>query len=129
MSSESSRKRKVAEEDRASGVNAEEDEAFRGVTLETDAGSSAVVALTTGSRRDQDRWDATTPSFDAFPDLQKVDLYKCRYLESVHESLVQLKHLKTLRLTRCSRLKSIPDSIGRLENLEEVSYDHRLCCV
>jgi len=92
---------------------------FCGVSLEKDA-EGRVVALATRARRDKDRWDATTPSFAAFPELRTIHLSKCRYLDRVDESLVQLKHLQTLRLTRCSKLKSLPDAIGQLVNLQEV---------
>ena len=121
MSSNEAKKRKIDQQDGAGGE--ERSSLFRGVSLEKDETSRSVVALTTGTRRDEDRWDKTTPPFDAFPNLQMIDLYKCRYLESVHQSLVQLKQLKVLRLTRCSRLKSLPDNIGLLENLEEVGYE------
>jgi hypothetical protein len=103
------------------GLPAAADEVnFLGATIEEDVtAQGSVIALSNKSRRDCDRWE-TMPSLACFPALQSIDLNKCRYIESIHESLTELKQLRSLRLTGCSRLKSIPASIGQLLQLEEV---------
>ena len=107
----------VSEGDRVE--NEDTTDLFNGVSFEISV-DGQVVGLTTAGRWDQDRWNRTTPSLHVFPYLQVLELSKCRYLECVDESLVQLKSLRTLRLTRCSRLERLPEAIGQLENLEEV---------
>ena len=115
MSNGANRKRKVlAKED----VSHEGE--LNGLLVEVDEEGS-VVSCSTRGVRDEDRWENNMPSFERFPCLRELDLFKSRYIQTVHESTCQLEHLTTLRLTRCSRLRSIPATIGQLQNLEEVS--------
>jgi hypothetical protein len=95
-----------------------EDGEFKGFTIgRTECGK--VVSLSSQSRRDPDRWEIM-PSVESFPDVQQIDLYKCRYIQSLHESISDCHKLRSLSLIRCSRLKSIPASIRQLESLQEV---------
>lgn len=129
MSDSATRKRKISDAAVVVGSNhsnggsvaaGSDERNFRGVTVEEDEATGAVVALSCRSRCDKDRWEAM-PSLACFPSLLKIDLHQCRYITGIHESLTQLKHLRTLSLAGCSRLKSIPDTIGLLEQLEEAS--------
>jgi hypothetical protein len=117
--STATRKRKISSDaapsDHSSGI----EQNFVGVTVQEDD-SGAVTTLSCRSRRDKDRWE-TMPSLDCFPTLEHIDLHQCRYIESLHESITQLRNLQTLNLTGCSRLKSLPDAIGSLEQLETAS--------
>jgi hypothetical protein len=90
------------------------------LTLDSSDGESRTVTLSTRSCLDLDRWKVM-PSLSGFKSLQRVDLYKSRYIESVDdESLLGLIDLRQLYMTRCSRLHSIPVNIGRLTALLEV---------
>lgn len=93
---------------------------FTGFTAKQDGSDGPIYYLSSRARRDEDRWQEM-PSFDQFPSLQVIDLYKCRYVELLHESITNLKLLRSLRLVRCSQLKAIPANIGTLTHLEEVS--------
>jgi hypothetical protein len=112
------RKRKISS-DAPSDPSSSIEQNFVGVTVQEDD-NGAVTTLSCRSRRDKDRWEIM-PSLACFPDLERIDLYQCRYIESIHESITQLKNLQTLNLTGCSRLKSLPDAIGGLEKLETAS--------
>jgi hypothetical protein len=98
---------------------------WKGSVVEVDASGSA-VAVSTRRCRDVDRPDKVMPSLKAFPGLQSLDLYKCRYVTNLDESVVDLTNLTRLSLTGCSRLQSIPSTIGRLQALEEVSFPPKL---
>ena len=100
---------------------------FHGVVLERNVVDGRVVAMTTAGRRDQDRWEITTPSLGSYPDLHLIDFSKCRYLKCVDDSLTRLQSLRTLRLTRCSRLQRLPEAVGMLETLEEVGGTSLAC--
>ena len=61
------------------------------------------------------------PSLDIFPNLQRLELFKCRYISQLHDSsLTQLKQLRVLKIIGCRQLQTIPESIGQLSQLEEV---------
>lgn len=94
---------------------------FRGITIEEDKETGRIISLHSRSRLDRDRWQGSNmPSVAIFPDLQLLELFKCRYIENVHDSLSQLTQLRILKIIGCSRLQAIPDSIDRLNQLEEV---------
>jgi len=126
------RKRKISDREHVI-----EDGPFKGVILTTnnndanggmeDDSTTIVVAFSTRSCLDVDRWNKVMPSLAAvagFSSLQRLDLYKSRYLESLDESIFDLVDLRVLHITRCSSLKAIPDSIGKLSALQEVRYLH-----
>ena len=80
-----------------------------------------VISLSSRQCRDVDRWETTMPSLNEHAkDLQVLDLYKNRYIRQLDDSVVDLVALKSLLLVGCSRLQKLPDSIGRLQQLEEV---------
>lgn len=94
---------------------------FDGVTLMAEKKTGQVVFLSTRKSPDLDRW-SVMPSLERFHEsLLVLDLDKSRYLKSIDESVVGLTNLKQLMLTRCSSLTRLPDSIGNLNNLTEVS--------
>ena len=93
-----------------------------GVTLMTDKKSGKIVFLSTRNSRDSDRWDLM-PTVDPFKEsLLALDLHKSMYIQALHESVGDLNNLKHLMITSCSSLKTLPESIGRLSNLEEVGF-------
>ena len=107
---------------RKSRVIADDYPSFRGITIEEDRETGKVISLHSRSRLDHDRWEGSNmPSLEIFPDLQLLELYKCRYIAQVHDSVMQLKQLRVLKLIGCSRMQTIPDSIDQLNQLEEVS--------
>jgi hypothetical protein len=106
---------------RKSRVITDEYPSFRGITIEEDNETGKVISLHSRSRLDLDRWEGShMPSFAMFPDLQRLELFKCRYISQVHDSMTQLKQLRVLKIIGCSRLQTIPDSIDQLNQLEEV---------
>ena len=116
----SAKRRKISDRDEIV-----EEGDLKGVTLTSD-GSGKVVALSTKSCLDSERWEEM-PSLSGLESLQRLDLYMNRYITSLNEeSLSTLKELRVLHLTRCSRLQALPDSTGQLRNLQEVrSMDGR----
>lgn len=94
---------------------------FRGFTVEEDGETGKVKSLHSRWRLDCDRWEGSDmPSLEIFPDLQRLELFKCRYIVNIHDSLTQLKQLRVLKIIGCSRLQTIPDSIDQLHQLEVV---------
>ena len=80
-----------------------------------------VVYLSTRNVPDSDR-TSKIPSLEVWRDsLLVLDLHKSRYLREVDASICNITTLTHLLLTRCSNLKSLPDSIGNLTSLTEVS--------
>jgi Leucine-rich repeat (LRR) protein len=77
----------------------------------------AFPSLSSESTRDIDRWQKM-PSVEEYPSLKKLDLYKSRYIEHLHDSVCGLAHLEVLSLVRCENLKCLPEKIGNLENLQ-----------
>ena len=98
-----------------------EDELMNGAeTVMDDEG--AVVSISTGMTPDRNRWESMPSVANFSSSLVVLDLHKARYIESLHESVCQLSNLKKLVLTHCERLKTLPDAIGNLISLEEVSF-------
>ncbi|KAJ0816907.1 putative leucine-rich repeat domain superfamily [Helianthus annuus] len=58
----------------------------------------------------------STPNFDGLPRLQRLELYNCRKLKSIHTSLGNHTSLQYLRVSICSKLKMFP-TIVHMENL------------
>lgn len=111
---------------RKTRVITDDPSSFRGITIEEDAETGKIISLHSRSRLDRDRWEVSQmPSFAIFPDLQVLELFKCRYVVHVHDSVTQLKQLRVLKIIGCSRLQTIPDSIGQLNQLEEVRQSLR----
>lgn len=81
----------------------------------------AVVAMSLRHCPDPKRW-TNMPSLEAYTSLNELDLHKCRYIRTLHGSVTSLAGLEVLILTRCERLTMLPEDVGRLENLREVSY-------
>jgi hypothetical protein len=94
---------------------------FHGIAIEEDEETGKVISLHSRTRLDRDRWeDNNMPSFAIFPDLRRLELFKCRYLLHINDSLSELNQLRVLKIVGCSRLQTIPESIGQLNQLEEV---------
>ncbi|WKA11774.1 hypothetical protein VitviT2T_029242 [Vitis vinifera] len=52
--------------------------------------------------------------------LQHLDLFKCKSLRSISESICNLSSLETLILAGCSNLKGFPEIKGDMENLKRL---------
>ena len=103
-------------------LNDQDDEKglFQNFIVETDPDSKVVTSLSSRHLHDTDRLQIC-PSFEPYQQsLVTLDLYKYRYIETLHESVVHLTHLKSLQLVRCTRLQSLPSTIGNLTNLESL---------
>jgi hypothetical protein len=96
----------------------DDDCSWTGFLIEVDKDSTHVISLSSRLLREKQRWLNDEVSFESFPSLQYLDLYKCRYIERLHDSVVQLGHLKSIKLNRCNELRLLPESIGKLCNLE-----------
>lgn len=96
----------------------ESDPAWQGISFTKDRGH--IVALNSQWQLDVDRWEAM-PSVSSLPDLQRIELYDCRYITSLHASVTDLQQLRVLRLIGCSALKSLPPLMDQWTQLEEVS--------
>jgi hypothetical protein len=128
MNDVNEKKRKTLPDDeserysRKSRLITDEPHDYCGFTLEVEIETGTAISLHSRSHRDKQRWHGhDMPSLEIFPDLRELELYKCRYITSIHETLSQLKHLRVLKIIGCSQLQSIPTSIDRLAQLEEVS--------
>lgn len=101
------------------GQMMEEEGIWKGFLVRVDPETGTVVMLSSKRRLDENRWkDENCGSFESYPALQFLDLYKCRYIERLHKSVVHLQSLKSLKLSRCSELKALPEDIGSLSSLE-----------
>jgi hypothetical protein len=97
-------------------------------TLMADRQSGKIVFLSTRNSRDSDRW-SLMPTVEPFKEsLVALDLHKSRYIQTLHESVGDLKCLKYLMITRCTSLRTLPDSLGSLSNLEEVGF-YSIACI
>jgi hypothetical protein len=106
---------------------ADDKDPYQGVTLMADKLSGKIVFLSTRKSRYVNRW-TVMPSVEHFKDsLVHLDLYNSRHIHSLDESIGDLLCLKRLMITRCTSLKTLPDSLGRLSNLEEVRSCHPAC--
>jgi Leucine-rich repeat (LRR) protein len=54
----------------------------------------------------------------SFQKLRVLQIYECRELEQLPESIGKLCDLMELDLSRCGSLKSLPESIGKLKSLK-----------
>jgi Leucine-rich repeat (LRR) protein len=97
-----------------------EDGAMKGMNIIVDAESKEVVSLSTRNCRDTERWRYGMPELTGFPNLQNLDLDNSRYVTDLHASVGSLQNLRKLCLTRCDRLERLPDSLCRLNKLEEL---------
>ena len=84
--------------------------------------SSDQQHITTRECRDEDRWMASMPSLRPFsPTLQVLDLFDCRYITALDESLTHLTQLVRLHISRCWALETLPADWSRMQALQEVS--------
>ena len=102
-----------------------EDGDLKGVRSGKDRDSGCVVALSSRNSLEVNRW-VTMPSLASFQNLKEIDLHKSRYMRQLDASVCDLVNLETLILTRCEKLTCLPEDIGRLKNLREVSSIGRL---
>ncbi|KAL6222538.1 hypothetical protein ACLB2K_005930 [Fragaria x ananassa] len=56
--------------------------------------------------------------FEAFPELQEMNIDYCSDLVELPAEIRILIHLKKLSITNCHKLSALPEEIGKLENLE-----------
>ncbi|KAL6227305.1 hypothetical protein ACLB2K_001264 [Fragaria x ananassa] len=56
--------------------------------------------------------------FEAFPELQEINIDYCSDLVELPADICLLIHLKKLSITNCHKLSALPEEIGKLENLE-----------
>ena len=96
-----------------------EDGAWAGFGSGKDPGGT-VVALSSRNCLDIHRWTAM-PSLASFSSLKELDLHKSRYMRQLDASICELEGLETLILTQCEKLSSLPEDIGKLKSLKEVS--------
>lgn len=107
-------------------IRSDDFESFKGVTMLMDKGSRDIVVLSTRDSKNADRL-STIPDLQCYANsLLVLDLHKCRYISSLHDSVGGLVKLRRLMLTRCNNLKTLPDSIGNLSNLTEVKLNSRM---
>ncbi|GKA72469.1 Toll/interleukin-1 receptor domain-containing protein, partial [Tanacetum coccineum] len=68
----------------------------------------------------------STPDFNGFPRLQKLELKFCRELEEIHPSLGNHRSLKSVYVSDCSKLRMFP-TIAWMEQRESlhISYCHK----
>jgi Leucine-rich repeat (LRR) protein len=92
-----------------------------GMKSVVDKRTGTVHSLSSHDTCDADRW-TVMPSLEdqTYESLKHLDLYKNRYLRTLHESVCDLSQLEVLSLVRCERLTTLPDRIGELRNLREL---------
>ncbi|KAF8015594.1 hypothetical protein BT93_H1189 [Corymbia citriodora subsp. variegata] len=61
-----------------------------------------------------------TPDLSCTPNLEELDLYSCKNLEHVHESIAYHSKLQFLDLSKCSKLQRFPEILVRNEGLLEL---------
>lgn len=93
---------------------------WKGMRAGEDNVLELLVALSSRNCLDSNRW-VSMPSLASYENLKELDLHKSRYMRQLDASICSLLNLETLILTRCERLTSLPEEIGRLYNLREVS--------
>lgn len=103
-----------------------DNDTLKGFTVE-----SEITRISTRDVTDVDRWEKM-PSLSQFSaSLKVLDLHNSRYITELDSSVCDLKCLEVLILTQCDRLNSLPENIGDLQNLVEVSAsrtgDSHLC--
>ena len=98
----------------------DEEPELAGMTLAADRESGDIVSLSTRSCRSEQK-RRSMPSLEEYPHLRVVDLYNYRNMTDLHESICHLPVLQKLIISRCDFLTKLPPSIGKLENLVEVS--------
>ena len=80
---------------------------------------ASFLSLSSENTREVDRW-RVMPSLEKYPLLKKLDLYKQRHIQHLHDSVCDLIHLQVLSLVRCEKLDRLPENIGKLTNLQEL---------
>ena len=91
---------------------------LKGMKYEKDKEKGAVfLSLSSEFCRDVDRW-REMPSLEEYPSLKKLELYKNRYIQKLHDSVCILTDLEVLSLVRCEKIHSLPMQIGNLKNLQ-----------
>lgn len=90
--------------------------------------ASAVVGLSSRHARDAAKAGGAWPSMEQFPELERLEIYKNRYLTSVPETLGALAHLQVLRVVRCPGIRQFPEALGRLGSLLEVRANEPGSC-
>ena len=123
----SSRARSVVNDDAWIVVEDEEPE-LTGMTLAADRESGDIVSLSTRSCRSEQK-GRSMPSLEEYPHLRVVDLHNYRNMTDLHESICHLPVLQKLIISRCDLLTKLPASIGKLENLVEVSLAKIQYCI
>jgi hypothetical protein len=98
-----------------------------GAAMTTIVNETNAVSISTRTIPDIRRWEQM-PSLLSLKNysntLVVLDLHKSRYLTDLHGSVCHMASLKKLVLTHCHKLKTLPEHIGKLKLLEEVSYLH-----
>ena len=98
-----------------------EEGSLKGVTLIVNRATGTIISLSTGSCREEDRWEKLpADALRKYPSLEVLDLDKSRYMTEFDASACHLPKLQRLLLTRCNNLRTISPSIGVLQNLTEV---------
>ena len=96
-------------------------DSYQGTPLMVYKKDGKVIFLSTRKISNSERF-SSMPSLEIVKDsLRVLDLHKSIYLQQLDTSVCNLSSLTHLLLTRCSDLRSLPDSLGNLSNLVEVS--------
>lgn len=103
-----------------------EEEWLRGGAAVTEIinGTTDSVSISTRTIPDRHRWEVMPPMAlikNANNTLLVLDLHKSRYITELHDSVCGMIALQKLILTHCHALKKLPENIGNLMSLEEVS--------
>jgi hypothetical protein len=97
-----------------------QDGVMKGMNIVVESTTGDVDSLSTRFCRDAERWNDEMPLLEGLASLRTLDLHNSRYLRTLHDSVGSLDALRCLILSRCDRLEHLPESLGRLKNLQEV---------
>jgi len=97
-----------------------EDGELEGMTLVVDRESGETVGLSSRSSRNEAK-RRSMPSLKDYSALKEIDFHNYRYMRTVADSIGDLRCLQRLILSRCDLLQKLPPSIGKLDQLIEVS--------